>query len=560
MPQAYSYLRYSSPQQAAGDSARRQTEATADWCRRHGVQLDTSLSLRDEGVSAFKGRHRTNPDRHALAAFLCAVKSGRVPAGSFLVVESLDRLSREDIRPALTLLLNLIDAGVRVVQLVPVEALYDEKVEPMQLMMAIMELNRGHSESATKSVRVGAAWRARRDAARRGEALLTRRLPGWLREEGGRAVLVPERAEVVRQVYKLALEGHTDYEITRRLNGAGTPPLSPRAREWGRTAVRRLLTTRAVLGEFQPRQGRKPAGDPIPDYFPRLIEADLFHAVQGVLAARAPLARGRPSRRVNLFAGLLRDASDPRHRHFIYDRRGDGRPVLVPAAAKHAQPVRWSSFAAAPFERAVLGELREVPASAVAADRGGAALKVEAAAARMAEADGLIARWQAKMDDPAIVDVVAAKLSELTARRKVLAEKLAAAQQEAASPVAESWGAFRSLAELMADDPSDALREKVRSALRRSVEALYCLFTAAGPVRLAAVRVQFRNSAAHRDYVICYDPRQSNGRGNRPGRWSCCSFADTGLAAGDLDLRKPEHAADLAATLAQLDPADLAAG
>ena len=85
MSLAFSYLRFSSPQQAKGDSIRRQTEATADWCERHGVALDTSLSLRDEGVSAFRGKHRENPDVNGLGAFLAAVNGGRVPPGSFLV-------------------------------------------------------------------------------------------------------------------------------------------------------------------------------------------------------------------------------------------------------------------------------------------------------------------------------------------------------------------------------------------------------------------------------------------------------------------------------------------
>ena len=164
MPIAFSYLRFSSPEQARGDSIRRQTEATDAWCERHGATLDKSLTLRDEGVSAFKGKHRENPDTHALASFLNAVKADRVPAGSFLVVESLDRLSREKIRPALTLLLNLIEAGVKVVQLIPAESVYDEDVEPMQLMQAIMELNRGHSESKVKSERIGAAWARKREA------------------------------------------------------------------------------------------------------------------------------------------------------------------------------------------------------------------------------------------------------------------------------------------------------------------------------------------------------------------------------------------------------------
>src|SRR5262245_22307079 len=123
---AYSYVRWSSSKQAEGDSLRRQTEATRDWCKRNHVVLDKSLNLLDAGKSAYTGTHRSNPDRHALALFLKMVEDGRVPEGSYLIIENLDRLSREHIRPALTLFLNLIEAGIRVVQLKPVEMVYDE--------------------------------------------------------------------------------------------------------------------------------------------------------------------------------------------------------------------------------------------------------------------------------------------------------------------------------------------------------------------------------------------------------------------------------------------------
>ena len=82
---------------------------------------------------------------HALAGFLQAVRLGRVPSGSYLIVESLDRLSREKIRPALTLLLNLIESDIKVVQQLPQGAVYDEDVEPMQLIMAVMELFSAYS-------------------------------------------------------------------------------------------------------------------------------------------------------------------------------------------------------------------------------------------------------------------------------------------------------------------------------------------------------------------------------------------------------------------------------
>src|SRR6516164_688654 len=90
---AYSYIRFSSPEQSKGDSLRRQTEDAAAWCQRHGVHLNTSTTLHDLGKSAFTGAHRKNPDRHALAAFLKLIEGGKVPPGSYLVVENLDRLS-----------------------------------------------------------------------------------------------------------------------------------------------------------------------------------------------------------------------------------------------------------------------------------------------------------------------------------------------------------------------------------------------------------------------------------------------------------------------------------
>jgi len=84
-PVAYSYVRFSSPEQAKGDSLRRQFELRDAWVKRTGAILDNSLTLRDEGVSAFNGTHRGNPDRHALAAFLELVRSGRIARGSYLV-------------------------------------------------------------------------------------------------------------------------------------------------------------------------------------------------------------------------------------------------------------------------------------------------------------------------------------------------------------------------------------------------------------------------------------------------------------------------------------------
>src|SRR4051812_44923696 len=97
-PKAFSYIRFSSVRQADGGTVKRQTAMRDAYVTRKKLTLDDTLTLNDLGVSAFRSH---NVKEGALAGFLEACRTGRVPRGSFLIVESLDRLSRDQIRPAL---------------------------------------------------------------------------------------------------------------------------------------------------------------------------------------------------------------------------------------------------------------------------------------------------------------------------------------------------------------------------------------------------------------------------------------------------------------------------
>jgi DNA invertase Pin-like site-specific DNA recombinase len=213
MPLAYSYLRFSSPKQADGDSVRRQTQNREDWLAAHpGVSLDASLVMTDAGRSAFR---RKNWDTYALARFVDCIKSGRVEPGSYLLVENLDRLSREDAGEATELFLSIVNKGVVVVQLSPIVMEFRRPVNMQSLMFAIVELSRGHSESAAKSERVGAAWaRKQREA---GSRVVTRRLPGWVRCENGKLAVDAAAARTVRRIFALSRDGYGVYAIAKRL-------------------------------------------------------------------------------------------------------------------------------------------------------------------------------------------------------------------------------------------------------------------------------------------------------------------------------------------------------
>jgi len=192
MSVAYSYLRISTPEQLRGDGIRRQLERTRAYAATRGLTLDESL--RDIGVSAYKGRNRQSG---ALAGFLRLVEQGKIPRGSSLIVESLDRLSREKPMQALAQFLALVNAGIEIVTLVDNRVYNAESLDDSGLMLfgSLTVMCRAHDESKTKSDRVGAAWKRKHDRAK--EKKVTARCPGWLRLSSSRDKfeIIPEKAK-----------------------------------------------------------------------------------------------------------------------------------------------------------------------------------------------------------------------------------------------------------------------------------------------------------------------------------------------------------------------------
>ena len=95
---AYSYIRFSTPEQKKGDSKRRQLDESDAFCQENNLVLEKSRKFYDEGRSAFKGTHLSEG---RLGDFLKLIEAGRVPRGSVLIVEAFDRLNRQDTLKAL---------------------------------------------------------------------------------------------------------------------------------------------------------------------------------------------------------------------------------------------------------------------------------------------------------------------------------------------------------------------------------------------------------------------------------------------------------------------------
>jgi DNA invertase Pin-like site-specific DNA recombinase len=375
---AFSYVRFSTAEQAKGDSLRRQLKMSRDYAAKNGFVLDESLQP-DKGISAFKGRNRTEGN---LAAFLARVKDGTVAKGSALLIESLDRLSREEVEEALYAFLDIIRSGIEIHTLSDGQVYIRGKLKTEQLMVSIFVMSRANEESVRKSERIGEKWTLKRHNAN-GQEAMSARVPLWLRAEKGHPIAkIPERTKLVRQMYEWAAKGLGQYVITDKIIALGVPAWGPtvkgRPPKWTAAYVGEILRSRTVLGWYQPmtkvevtigEDGKKirtkldrrvPNGPLVKNYYPQVVPLPLWQKVQEVRKTFAQSKFGESLNAgkdkfsdKNLFRKLVFDASN--NAPMTY-RAYEGHPCLVTTYREH---LRQNKISYPAFENAFLNFLSE---------------------------------------------------------------------------------------------------------------------------------------------------------------------------------------------------------
>ncbi len=265
--------------QLKGDSLRRQMEASRRYAENHGLDLDQEFNLHDIGVSGFRGRNIENGN---FGRFLEAVRSGQVEPGSYFLVESFDRMSRQEPIRALQPFMDIVNAGIALVTLDD-ERVFRGKISFEDLIVSIAKMSRANEESARKSDRLSKAWGAKRATAETKK--LTARCPSWLRLSSDRQTfeIIEANAAIVRKMFEDAAAGLGTFSIVRRLNEQSVPTFMGKG-GWQMSTVNKILKSPAVIGTFQP--GRKQSGERVPDgppiagYFPPILPEETYYAVQ----------------------------------------------------------------------------------------------------------------------------------------------------------------------------------------------------------------------------------------------------------------------------------------
>lgn len=298
MPIAYSYMRFSTGKQAKGHSIERQRQMAEDYIKENphlNLELDLSLNLTDRAVSAFSGKNMTDGN---LGKFFDLVYSGEIEAGSYLLLENLDRFSRDVAWKATHDLTTLVKGGIVVVTLSDNQIYSDATLSAeggsFKLMQSVIGFMRANDESEQKSIRVGKAWRKKMLRVADG-VQLTKKVPFWVNKEDRRKS-IPERVAVVKRIFKLSADGLGGQRITRILNEEGVEPPTNLASKWGISSVKKVLNSEAVLGVLNTADGVRHEG-----YYPRVINEKLWIKTrfQGVSSKRT-----RDSQNVHPLSGL----------------------------------------------------------------------------------------------------------------------------------------------------------------------------------------------------------------------------------------------------------------
>ncbi|MFV9160488.1 recombinase family protein [Enterobacter hormaechei] len=340
-PKLYSYVRFSSAKQREGNSLERQQDTALRIASRYDLELDTT-AFHDLGMSAFKGK---NAHEGKLSEFIKQIGI-KVPVGSWLVVENLDRISRDDAWSALDIFKSILSKGIVIVTGMD-EKVYkyaDVKNNPTDLIISLLMFTRAHDESLTKKNRVESQARSliRHNLTRKsGTPAKSIESVGqnvwWVDTKSGYVTPHPMYFSAAQKIIELKQSGETLLGIKRYLNKHYPAPkkriykdqtgqaLTPKTEQWGKHLIRTFLNPTVHGQKVFTLDKRDESGaimcDPdtdaplketltIPDYYPALMsEIDYLTLSKldrhrAITRSSSKYPEGNPEPEIPLLSGI----------------------------------------------------------------------------------------------------------------------------------------------------------------------------------------------------------------------------------------------------------------
>ncbi|GHB13071.1 recombinase family protein [Salinicola rhizosphaerae] len=277
--EAYAYVRYSTARQSTGDSVERQKSPLSRFEDRYGVRIKETFV--DAGVSSFRG---DNIKKGQFRSLLDKIENKEIVAGDFIVLESIDRVSRQELNKTASQLYAILEKGIKIYTTND-EKLYsleDKSRDLENYLMIGLIAKRANEESETKSKRRKSAWRkVHNEAKESGKAFSNSRVHYGYKLVDGKYQIVEDEAEEIRQLFDLIINEGV-YNAVAEVNKTAK-------RKWTASNVYKLMRSKAVVGYLRRQEtvdGKREFREYIPDFYPAIIDEFTFRRAEQAIARR----------------------------------------------------------------------------------------------------------------------------------------------------------------------------------------------------------------------------------------------------------------------------------
>nr|WP_294971548.1 recombinase family protein [uncultured Pseudomonas sp.] len=279
MPVAHSYIRFSSAQQAQGDSKARQEKAIKAWRDANPSYELSDLKFEDLGVSGYSGDHLKN----GFGKLQAAIEHGDIKAGDRIIIEAIDRAGRLPPAKMLEILLKIVNAGVTM-ETLDDGVIYDNDPRSSNnLFLLVAKVQQAHQYSDALSNRIKGVYERKREKAAKGGGV-KRRTPVWLTKDGK---LIDDVAPFIVQAFEDYAAGIGERRIHRRIFGQ-----HPLLSKLSPGTIKKWFRNPTAIGRW---------GE-IEDVYPAVVSKELYFRVQKRLEETY---RKKPAAQKYLLTGLV---------------------------------------------------------------------------------------------------------------------------------------------------------------------------------------------------------------------------------------------------------------
>lgn len=368
MKKCYLYLRVSSERQVQGDGLDRQESMLIKYFNDNAEAQDFDPEYEliiDKGLSAFKAEHLH--DTAGLGRFFAQVREGLIEKGSVLLVESLDRFSRENPFKCVQYLSELDRSQIELIDVsknLPIGRKYSNS-----LSFAMMVAERAYEESKIKSERISKGWNSRRLKSKENGHYMIKNCPPWISVIDDKYVL-NEKYTIVREIFDLYLSGIRSYSIAIKLNEEQKYISNTK---WDGTKICRILRNERCKGNYTTNRTLRNFDDDsvtktteIIKIYPPIVSEEEFAEVKRRLDNHNYLGRVKNEKKKTVFNGLLKC--------FLCGEAmtvstTNGYTYLKCNNARFKKGCTGSLMSYPPFEKGILQHLKDIDLSNVVNDK-----------------------------------------------------------------------------------------------------------------------------------------------------------------------------------------------